>query len=141
MQKVVISGTYHRDPAGLARIFRELEVTQCRILSPISINFTDPTIGTVKTASEKSFSSEEIEKFHLRAIREADFVWLHCPDGYVGLTGSFEIGFATALGVPVFGNQIPHDERLRTQVGTVKSVFEALEFLPAATPATATSAT
>ncbi len=129
MIKVVISGSYHKDSEGLARSFRELETTGCRILSPLSLNFTNLDTAVVKSSQETDFSTAELEKFHLRAIRDADFIWLHAPAGYVGTSGSFELGYATALGKPVFSNFKLEDAMLQTQVRCVVSVFEALEQL------------
>jgi hypothetical protein len=128
---VVMCGSFHRDPAGLRRIFRELEATGCRILSPLSLRFTDTSESVVRTGSELSFSAHELEKYHLRAIEEADFLWLHAPDGYIGLSGAYEIGFATALQKPVFCRNVPSDEMLASQIQITTSVFEALEFISA----------
>ncbi len=125
--KVVICGSYHRDPEGLRRIFRELEATGCRILSPISIDFTDTETEVVRAGSERDFSIYELEKYHLRAIIETDFVWLHVPNGHIGLSGAYEIGYAKALSKPIFCRELPRDEMLASQVLQVSSAYEALE--------------
>jgi len=127
--KVVICGSYHRDPAELAKIFRELEATGCRVLSPISLGFADPKSLFVRTATEYGTPMADIEAYHLRTIRDADFVWLHVPKGYVGMSAAFEIGYAAAWRKPIFCRELPEDEMLRTQVLLVGSVFEALEHL------------
>lgn len=127
--KVVICGSFHRDPTGLARAYRELEATGCRILSPLSVNFTDASVPVVRTRHENDFSIQELEKFHLRAINESDLVWLHAPEGYVGLSASFEIGYAVAIGKPVFSSFVLTDEMLHSQITIVASVFESLESL------------
>lgn len=125
--KVVICGSYHRDIIGLKSLFKELEITSCRILSPLSIDFVNESESVVKTKSENDFSTHELEKFHLRAIDEADFVWVHVPDGYVGLSTSFEIGYCKAINKPIFSKCLPTDEMLSTQLIRVSSVFEAIE--------------
>jgi hypothetical protein len=127
MLKVVICGSYHRDSEGLERIFRELEANGCRILSPISIKFKNTEDEVVKNSKEEDFTVSELESFHLRAIRDADFIWLHDPLGYVGISGSYEIGYASALGIPVFCKEILNDEMLQTRVKLANSVFDALE--------------
>lgn len=124
--RVVICGSYHRNPAGLRRLFRELEATGCRILSPLSLDF-DASKAVVRADSEADFTVEELEKYHLRAIREADFIMLHAPEGYVGLSAAFELGYAAASGKPVFCKQPPTDDMLASQVRQVGSVFESLE--------------
>lgn len=125
--KVVLSGSYHQDTVGLSRIFRELEMCGCRILSPLSIDFISTNDSVVKTESESEFSIKELEKFHLRAIKEADFVWIHAPKGYVGLSAAFEIGFCIAIKKPIFAKSLPNDEMIRIYVTKVESVFDAIE--------------
>ncbi len=127
--RVVISGTYHRDPTGLKRLFRELEVTGCRVLSPIALDFEDITKPVVSTKNEFDLGIRELELFHLRAMREADFIWLHDPAGHIGLSTAYELGFASALCKPVYCYQNPVDEMLRSRVKLAGSVFEALENL------------
>lgn len=125
--RVVICGSYHRDLIGLKRIFRELEATGCRILSPLSVDFEDTSREVVRLSSETTFSIRELEKFHLRAIEEADFVWLHAPKGYIGLSASYELGFSIAKNKPVFCFQDVNDEMLATQISRTTSVYAALE--------------
>ena len=124
---VVICGSYHRDPDGLRRLFHELEATGCRILSPLKIDFVNNSDKVVRLKSEEEFSIYELEKYHLRAIREADLVWLHSPRGHIGISGAFEIGFATAVGKKIFCRVMPEDEMLASQVLQVESVYESLE--------------
>lgn len=124
--KVTICGSFKRAPQQLAELFLELETTGCRVLSPLSLNFTNQKEPFVKLSSEVDFSILEIEKFHLRAIAESDFIWLHCPDGYIGLSGAFELGYALALHKPIYSNATPTDITLAQLVTKVNSVFSAL---------------
>lgn len=125
--KVTICGSFKKDTAVLADLFLELEATNCRVLSPLSLHFADPTADFVALPSESDLSIKEIEKFHLRAIAESDFIWLHDPDGYVGISGSFELGYAYAKGKPIFSNDLPNDVTLQQFVSVVPSVFTALK--------------
>ncbi len=126
--RVVLCGSFHRKPEELHRLFRELEATGCRVLSPISLDF-DYHKPFVQAHAESSLSYAEIEKFHLRAICDADFIMLHVPDGYVGTSASYELGFANALGKPVFALKQVNNEMLATRVQIVTSVFEVLDCL------------
>jgi nucleoside 2-deoxyribosyltransferase len=125
--KVVLCGSFHRLPQQLKRLFRELETSGCRVLSPISLDFD--TAAFVRAEAEADLSVAEIEKFHLRAIRDADFLMLHAPDGHVGTSASYEMGFASALGKPVFVLESPIDDMLTNRVRVVGSVFEILDQL------------
>ncbi len=130
LKRVVICGSFHRDPIGLQRLVRELEMTNCRILSPVSVNFMDTSLPVVRAASENQLAIGELERFHLRSMRECDLIWLHAPLGHVGISTSYELGFAAALQKPVFSLCPPDDEMLASQVTAVQSVFEALDSLP-----------
>lgn len=125
--KVVICGSYHRDLDGLKKLFRELEITGCRILSPLSVDFINGSDSVVKLDSESKFNILELEKYHLRAIDEADLVWLHCPNGYVGISAAFEIGYCKAINKPVFCKQTPEDEMIASLISLSGSVFDSLE--------------
>lgn len=127
--RVVLCGSFHREPERLKCLFRELETTGCRVLSPISLYFTDVVQPFVAAHSETDLSLADIERFHPRAIRDADFIMLHAPGGHVGLSASYELGFAAALGKPVFTLLVPTDEMLATRTQVVSSVFEALDQL------------
>jgi nucleoside 2-deoxyribosyltransferase len=125
--RVVLCGSYHQAPEQLQRLFRELEATGCRVLSPVTVNFNAADFQT--TPAEADLTPCEIERFHLRTIRDTDFVMLHAPAGYIGLSAAYELGFASALGKPVFALTEPTDTMLMTRVRVVSSVFEALEQL------------
>lgn len=125
--RVVICGSFHRAPDELRRLFKELEATGCRVLSPLSFDFEHLPAEFVKTQSELDATPREIESLHLRAIKEADFVFLHAPNGYVGISAAFEIGYAEAIGKPVYSKDDLSDEMLKPRIKTANSVFEALE--------------
>lgn len=127
--RVVICGTYHQDIPFLTRIFRELETTGCRILSPLSLDFVDATQAIVRAPNDYDLSVAELEKYHLRCLRDADFVWLHCPNGYVGVSAAYELGYAGSLHKPIFCFNVPQDDMLAARITVVASVFEALQQL------------
>lgn len=127
--RVVICGSFHKAPEQLQRLFRELETTGCRVLSPLSLYFTPESVPFVKLKTEDDATFKELESFHLRALREADFIFLHAPEGYIGISAAFEIGYAEALRKPVFCRHEVNDYMLKTRVRVVSSVFEALEII------------
>ena len=124
--RAVLSGTFKRDLDGLARAYSELNALGCQILSPHRIDFVSEEKGFVKTAAEKECTFEELQQHHVRAISEADFVWLHAPEGHVGTSAAFEIGYAAAKGVPVFSRNSPVDPAIERYVKLRRSLFDAL---------------
>ena len=129
--KATLSGSFHRDPKGLSHDYRELVRNQCQVLSPRSLDFVDSTALFVRHEIEADESSFTIQRHHLQAVALSDFLWVHAPDGYVGLSGAMEIGYAYAHGVTIFSDQPLKDETLKHFVTSVSSVFEAIELLSA----------
>ena len=124
--RAVLCGSYTRDRAGLFRVYDELVVTSCQVLSPRQMLF-DNNAAFVRDTAEQGISPQAIEAWHLSAICQADFVMLHAPDGYVGLSAAMEIGFATAQDCPVFSRTAPQDIAVQGLVRVVPSVYDALQ--------------
>lgn len=80
----------------------------------------------VVDAAEVGLSPREIENWHLRAIEQSDFILLHAPEGYVGISAAMEIGYALALKKLIFSRTAPVDVMLRELVYVVPSVYDAL---------------
>jgi hypothetical protein len=122
----VVSGSFHRHMEAIAVAVRELEALSIRVLSP-----ADPRIVAAQgeflfVASDPVRSVRLVQDRHLESIRAADFLWLICPDGYVGQSASMEVGFAAAVRVPIFATRAPSDLTLREYVTVVPTLSEAL---------------
>lgn len=139
---IVICGSFRRDPPSLAEIHQKFLDLRCRILSPETVDIRREEDGFVYMRGEETQTPETLERRHLNAIAEADFVWLHAPEGYVGLSASLEIGYATAIGTPVFASTLPNDMALKTMVKIVDRPEDVLPFrlaIPSAVPKPAVS--
>lgn len=124
--EVVLSGSFRRDLEGLRTVHEELTDLGCRVLSPTHVDPSKEVEGFVFMKGEEVETPERIELHHLDAIRKASFVWLHAPEGYVGLSAALEVGFAHAQGVPVFCQSQPADITIRPFVREVKSIAEVV---------------
>lgn len=109
---VVLSGSYRKAPERLKLEHDQLVAVGCRILSPRSLDAIRERDGFVFMRGETSSSRDRIEDSHLIAIKRARFMWLHAPDGYVGLSAALEIGFAYAEGIPVYACEAPAEKAL-----------------------------
>lgn len=78
-----------------------------------------------KDTAERAMSIRNIESHHLYAINQSDFLWVHISGGYVGVSTAMEIGYSTALGIPVFASGAVADVTLKNFITIVPSVFEA----------------
>lgn len=121
--RVVICGSFRRDPVGLEEVFKTL-CSRFELLSPLGVDFVDPLADFVRLRHETNESSTNIESRHLYALSESDFVWLHAPDGYVGSSAMFELGHAHALGIPIFSDTPPADEAFVPWVTVVDSPLD-----------------
>ena len=112
----VLCGSYQRGIPSLVRAYEKLSAAGMRVLSPSGLDFVAQVDGFVLNQDEVEIAPESVEMLPLNCIRAADLVWLHAPDGYVGLNGALEIGFANAARVPVYAEEMPSDIALRSLV-------------------------
>lgn len=124
---VVLCGSFRRLPAALKALHDALSAS-FSVLSPTATDFTDSEDEFVRLPQEVGESVAVIEERHLAAIRSTDFVWLFCPDGYVGHSASMELGYANAIGTPILSSEVPTDPLFRTMTTTVES-FESVPSL------------
>lgn len=111
---VTICGSFRKFPETLESALQEFKDYNIEVLSPRSAMILDDLDGFVTLRGDvvegiDRLSSDylpkamrAIENSHLSAIRRSDAVWLIAPGGYIGLSTSFEIGWALAHCVPVF---------------------------------------
>ena len=52
--------------------------------------------------TERGQDIRGVEERFLRAVERADFMYLFNPNGYIGSSTAFEIGYAIACGKPIF---------------------------------------
>lgn len=116
----VLCGSFHRDLVGLRTAFASLS-QRCELLSPRDVDFVDPTADFVRLRGQADEDAVAIEDRHLAALRQADFVWLHSPEGYVGTSAAMEIGEAAAVGIPILSSTPPLDPIVAAKVFVVES--------------------
>jgi hypothetical protein len=103
----------------IAEAVYELRERGVEVLSPSDPTVVDQTGEFLFVASDAVRSIRMVQDRHLEAIRSADFLWLVCPDGYVGQSAAMEIGFAAAVGTPVFSTTRPDDLTMHQYVHPV----------------------
>jgi NTP pyrophosphatase (non-canonical NTP hydrolase) len=126
---VTLIGSFRHDKAKLQQQFNYIHAN-FTLLSPVSIDFTSEDTGFVKTDVEAKLSVTQIEQKHLEAIKSSDFIFLHAPSGYVGLSGAAEIGYANALGIPIFADELPTDITIQTFIAGLINFDGTLEVQP-----------
>jgi hypothetical protein len=126
-----VSGSFHRHMGVITSAVQELASLSIRVLSPADPRVVAHQGEFLFVASDRVRSVRLVQDRHLESIRIADFLWLVCPDGYVGQSASMEVGFAAALGVPVLSTHAPSDLTLRQYVTTVRTLADSLRVVAA----------
>jgi len=126
MLTAAVSGSFHRHMSAITDAVHELAGLSVRVLSPADPRVVAQQGEFLFVASDPVRSVRLVQDRHLESIRAANFVWLICPDGYVGQSASMEIGYAAGAGVPIFAEHAPSDLTLREYVTVVPSLGEAV---------------
>ena len=125
--RVTVSGSFRRHMPAIMEAVADFKELGAVVLSPEDPRIVDAVGEFVFLASDRHRSIRLTEDRHLDAIRHSDFVWLVCPDGYIGPSAALEIGFAIAHGVPILSDHLPGDLTHRHYVDIVGSVREAMQ--------------
>jgi nucleoside 2-deoxyribosyltransferase len=126
---VVISGSFRRHLAGVRESIRDFTLLGASVLSPADSAAASTDGSFVFLSSDTSHDVKELQDGHLAAISACDFLWIVSPDGTLGESTSFEIGFAVGLGKPVFTTSSLGDQMMRQYVVSVPRPSEALAAL------------
>ncbi len=127
MLTATVSGSFHRHMDAISRAVYELASLNVRVLSPADPRVVARQGEFLFVASDPVRSVRLVQDRHLECIRAASFLWLVCPDGYVGQSASMEIGFAAGAGVPIYATHLPADLTLREYVQLTPSINAAVE--------------
>jgi len=121
-----VSGSFRRAMPEVQLVVEQLTDAGLFVLSPADPRIVDQFGDFVFVASDQVRHLRTVQSRHLSAIAASDFLWLVCPDGYVGVSAAMEIGYAAARGVPVYSKEVPTDLTLRQWVTVVRGPLEAV---------------
>jgi len=121
----VVSGSFHRHMSQIAEAVADLHAHNVIVLSPSDPRVVDANGAFLFVASDRHRSIRLVQDRHLACISEANFLWLVCPDGYVGQSASLELGYAIGQGIPIYGTTLPNDLTLRQYISVVDGPHEA----------------
>jgi hypothetical protein len=119
MMKVTVSGSFRRHMSAIYEAVTEFVELGVEVLSPADPRVVDQLGDFVFVASDLVRSIKLVEDRHLESIRASDLLWLVCPDGYVGQSAAMELGYAVAVGTPVYSTVAPSDGTLSKYVHRV----------------------
>jgi hypothetical protein len=121
-----VSGSFRRFMSQVQAAVYALTDIGVAVLSPADPRVVGQFGDFLFVASDKVRALRLVQNRHLAAIAAADFVWLVAPDGYVGQSGAMEIGYAAAVGTPVYTLDVPSDLTLRQYVTITPTLKDAV---------------
>jgi len=124
--RVTVSGSFRKHLLEVQRAVEMLTAAGAVVLSPSSPTVVDKIEDFVFVASDVHRSPRLVQDRHMAAIAESDFLWLVCPEGYVGQSACLEVGYAVAQAVPVWSATRPGDLTLRQYVTHMDSCEDAV---------------
>lgn len=125
--QVTVSGSFNRHWKAVQSAIDAFKSAGFHVLSPIGTEPVPPKDGFVYLKGETGLPAD-IERRHLDAIACSDGLYVVATGGYMGSSVALEIGYALAVGVPVWSSEylseVPHRDLV--QVGSVSNVVAKL---------------
>ena len=118
-KKVVIVGSYRKFYKEVVKKIEEFEDEGINVLMPAKstiINYGDEFI---KFEGDQNIPIKLIEMNFLESVKKADFIYVVNPNGYVGVSAAFEMGFAYSIGKPIYCMEKPADVMMRMFCGII----------------------
>jgi len=112
-QTTVISGSFRKYYNEIKEAIEQFNLLGFDVLSPKNSIIINPDDDFALLESDKSDNIYFIEDKHLSAIKEADFLYVVNPAGYIGLTVAFEMGYAYANNRKIYCMHEPQDILLK----------------------------
>ena len=116
---VVISDSFRRYFDGISETVGTFESLGIDVLSPKASKMINPGEGFAVLETDDTSDPRTLEQRHLDTITAADALYLYNPEGYIGDSSKMELGWAIALGKPVFCKELVADSTLKFFCGSV----------------------
>jgi hypothetical protein len=121
-----VSGSFRRSMGAVQEAVYALTDAGVHVLSPADPRVVAQLDDFLFVASDHLRAIKPVQNRHLSAIAASHFLWIAAPDGYIGVSAAMEIGYAVALGVPVYSSEPPADLTLKEYVQVVPGLNAAI---------------
>jgi hypothetical protein len=125
--RATVSGSFHRYMPQVKEAVDQLIDAGVQVLSPADPRVVDYAGEFLFVASDDVRSIKLVQQRHMECIESSHFLWLVCPDGYVGTSAVLEMGWACHARIPICTLHAPYDVTLKELVHVVGSIPEAIE--------------
>lgn len=121
---IVVSGSFRKHFEGISKVIKEFEKLDIEVLSPKPSKITNPDHEFVILETDDIDDPKVLEQRHLDAIEKADALYIYNSDGYIGVSATLELGWAIALGKPIYTKEQSEDFTLKLFSGKVATPNE-----------------
>jgi hypothetical protein len=122
--RCTISGSFRKFYEGILVAIETFENNEIKVLSPKKSEVVEEKDGFAFLKSDGTRNIKVLEDCHLQAIKNSNFLYVYNPNGYLGHTVSFEIGYAHRSVIPIFSLEHINDVTLKEYVTEVISPLD-----------------
>lgn len=126
---IVISGSFRKHFQGISSLIQEFEGLDIQVLSPQASQITNPKDEFVILETDDTNDPKTLQERHLTAIEQADALYLYNKNSYLGASATLELGWALALGKPIYAKESSEDFTLNLCSGKIATPQEVKEDL------------
>lgn len=131
--KCTISGSFRRFFKEIIETKATFEKAGIQVLFPVGNEIVSHKGEFAILDSDKKISKnlnpKELEDERLRLLAKGDFLYLYNPAGYVGNSVLLELGFAVALGKPIYALEPVGDALIGAYISEVITPSDLAERL------------
>ena len=110
---IVISGSFRKHFDEIMVLIQMFESIGITVLSPKKSKVIDSRTEFVLLDTDDVDNPKILQQRHLDAIRQADALYICNPHGYTGASTILEMGWALALGKPIYAQEEIQDFTLK----------------------------
>lgn len=122
--KVTISGSFRKFYNEICRTYDIFEQNGITVLSPKKSRIINPDDEFIFLETDSGKFVRETEDKHLESIGKSNFVYIVNPNGYIGDSVKFEMGYAHAHRKPIYSSDAIDDLVLKEYVAGIFSPEE-----------------
>lgn len=121
---IVVSGSFRKHFEGISKVIKEFEDLDIQVLSPQPSKIINPDHEFTILETDDTNDPKTLEQRHLDAIERADALYIYNLDGYIGTLVTLELGWAIALGKPIYTKEQSEDFTLKLFLGKIATPNE-----------------
>lgn len=125
-----IIGSFRKHYSEVVSLIESLEACHVNILSPKRSSIVNRQEWFVRLQTDNPVHEPvEIQLIALHRILRSNFVYVLCPEGYIGKTTCYEIGRIHERGMPLYFSEYPEDLPIVVAASAIINPERLVEYL------------